>query len=182
MDKSLIEKYKEEMRNMYLSSRNTPRVSNITPPDNADEANMDSPPDESENTGRLIVTVTTVRSLYPVENARVTVFSGEIDNRRPIDSDLTDQSGRTKAFALETPSKNISLNSSSVELPYELYGIEIKAEGYVDTIYLNVPVFSDTTSLQQANMMLLETAGKEKGPIIYDTAQQYTLNTENEPR
>lgn len=180
MDKSLIEKYKEEMMGMYLSSRNTPRESNITPPDNADEANIDVLPVEGDNTGKLIVTVTTIRSLYPVKNARVTVFSGEIQSRTPIDTDLTDQSGRTKAFVLATPNKNISLNSSSTELPYELYGIEITAEGYVDAIYLNVPVFSGTTSIQQVNLMLLETAGADKGPMIYDTAQQYTLSRDEE--
>ncbi len=176
MDKSLIDKYKSEMMDMYLSSRNTPKVSNTIPPTNADEANTDSSPVLADNTGKLIVTVSTVRSLYPVENARVTVFSGNPENKQTLDYDFTDQSGRTKAFVLVTPSKNLSYNSENYELPYEVYGIEITAEGYIDTVYLNVPIFSGTTSIQQVNMMLLETEGANKGPIIYDTAQQYTLN------
>ena len=173
MDKMLIEKYKAEMMGMYLSSKNTPKNYFETSPDNANEANIDTKPIYTDSTGNLIVSVTTVRSLYPVENAMVTIFNSE--SQQPIDKSITDQSGRTKSFVLETPAKSISLSSGSTELPYELYRIEIKAEGYIDTVYLNVPVFSGTTSIQQVNMMLLETAGKDKGPIIYDTAQQYTL-------
>ena len=176
MDKSLIEKYKAEMMGMYRSARNSPSAVNVVSPNNADEANIDSETVIEQGTGKLIVTVTTVRSLYPLENAKVTILS--IDSAKPqeIDSDFTDKSGRTKAFLLETPNKSISLDSGSTELPYELYNIEIKAEGYIDTYYLNVPVFSGTTSIQQVNMNLLETAGKDKGPIIIDTAQQYTLS------
>ncbi len=185
MDKLLIDKYKEEMMGMYRTSRSIPAQREVTNVPNADEANMDTPPvspPQSESTGNLIVTVTTVRSLYPVENAEVTVFGGSLQNRQEIDRDFTDESGRTKPFVLETPAKSISLNSQSTELPYELYGIEIKAEGYIDTIYLNVPVFSGTTSIQRVNMMLLETEGKDKGPMIFDTAQQYMLSPDAEQR
>ena len=177
MDKSLIEKYKAEMMGMYRSSKPILPESEVIATANFNEK-VDEIPKTDESTGGLIVVVTTIRSLYPLKNAKVTVFSGEIDNKNIIDTSLTDQSGRTKTFTLATPQKSISLNSESRELPYELYGIEINAEGYIDTIYTNVPVFSGTTSIQMANMMLLETAGKEKGPIIYDTAEQYDLNEE----
>lgn len=180
MDKSTIEKYKAEMLGMYRSSKNpgqhTAYVSqDIALPAASENTNADSIPD---STGKLIVIVTTVRSLYPLENAEVSVFSGDYQNRQIIARDFTDQSGRTEPFILETPGKSLSLDSDNTKLPYAVYGIEIKAEGYVDMVFLNVPVFSGVTSLQKANMTLIETAGKDKGPIFIDSAQQYNLNGE----
>ena len=175
MDKSLIDKYKADMLKMYHSSKTT-HVSSK----NSDFIETNPKLTLSDIKGELVVIVTTIRSLYPIKNAEVTIFKGDFKNKDIIDSSLTDQSGRTKTFILDTPKKSISLDSQSTELPYELYGIEIKAEGYVDTIYLNVPVFSDTTSIQRTNMMLLETEGKNKGPIIYDTAEEYKLNQNTE--
>ena len=177
MDKSLIEKYKSEMMGLYRSVKSATAKSEVIPTANFNEEAQDIP-QQNQNTGNLIVVVTTVRSLYPLENAKVTVFSGDLANKNIIATDFTDQSGRTKTFTLATPQKSISLNSESQEMPYELYGIEINAEGYIDTIYINVPIFSGSTSIQRANMMLLETEGKNKGPIIYDTASQYNLNEE----
>ena len=129
MDKSLIEKYKDEMMGMYFSSRKTSQRKDSISQKEIKMTMAEMSPAEADNTGKLIVTVTTVRSLYPVENAKVTVFSGDIENKNPIETDFTDQSGRTKAFVLETPPKNISLDSLNTKLPYELYGIEISAEG-----------------------------------------------------
>lgn len=172
MDKSLIDKYKEDMMRMYRSSKNAVAVNN---PD-LSETVPQAKPDTANTTGELVVIVTTVRSLYPLQNAKVTVFEGDLENKRIIDSGFTDQSGRTKAFILDTPKKSISLDLENTELPYGVYSVEINAEGYIDTFYLNIPVFSDTTSIQRTNMMLIETEGKNKGPIIYDTSEQYELN------
>ena len=133
---------------------------------------------KNDNSGGLIVVVTAVKSLYPVENAIVTVFKGDLQNKTVIDRDLTDQSGRTKRFLLETPEKSLSLDSENTEIPYSVYSVEIKAEGYADAIYLNVPIFSGTTSVQRVNLTLLETLGKDKGPFVFDEAQKYELNEE----
>ncbi len=180
MDESVIEKYKAEMLGMYRSSKNSGEYPSYVSHDTAIAAvsqNTDTytAPD---STGKLIVIVTTIRSLYPLENAEVSVFSGDYQNRQIIARDFTDQSGRTEPFILETPGKSLSLDSDNTKLPYAVYGIEIKAEGYVDMVFLNVPVFSGVTSLQKANMTLIETAGKDKGPIFIDSAQQYNLNGE----
>lgn len=134
-----------------------------------------SPPQNPKTTGGLIGIVTTIRSLYPVKNAKVTVFRGEYPNMTVIDTALTDQSGRTKVFFLPTPEKSLSLQEDNSELPYAVYNMLIEADGYVKNIHLNIPVFSGVTSLQQSNLLLTETAGENKGPFIFDEGQNYDL-------
>lgn len=177
MDKSLIEKYKAEMLDMYRSAQNanTDQKSTDTVPVTAAEEQIAAENTLPDSTGKLIVIVTTVRSLYPLSNARVTVFTGDLDNMQVAAQGVTDESGRTETFVLKTPAKALSMSSGSVTKPYASYNIEIKAEGYVDSIYLNVPVFSGVTSIQRANMLSLETAGKDKGPLIFDETQQFSL-------
>ena len=92
-----------------------------------------------------------------------------------LDVAFTDDSGKTREFILPTPEKSLSLNSANSERPYALYGMLIQADGYIDNIHLNIPVFSGVTSIQGSDMMLLETAGVDKGPQIFDELQQFTL-------
>lgn len=180
MDSNLIEKYKQEMLNMQRISKtdivnpapDIPEPKPAPPIVKPIAAPMPSMPDGE---GKLSARVTAIRQLYPIPNAKVTVFEGDADNMIVIDSDFTDQSGRTKDFILPTPKKELSLESSNMQLPYALYSMLIQADGYIDNIHLNIPVFSGITSIQSSDMMLLETAGIDKGPRIYDEFQQYTL-------
>ena len=172
MDSNLIEKYKQEMRNFQRMSKSVkptmaePSVSKPT-----------TPPKQNlpDGQGSISANVTAIRQLYPIPNAKVTIFEGDIDNMQVVDTALTDQSGKTKNFILPTPQKNLSLESSNMQLPYSLYGMLVQADGYVDNIHLNIPVFSGVNSVQGSDMMLLETAGADKGPRIFDELQQYTL-------
>ncbi len=167
MDKNLIEKYKKEMLDMYRSKTNAVPVIAQIPPIHETSQNT--------ATGNLIGIVTAVRSLYPVKNAKVTVFTGEYDNMNIIDTDLTDESGRTKTFVLPTPQKSLSLDQDNTAIPYAIYNMLIEADGYIKNIHLNIPVFSTVTSLQQSNLLLSETAGEDKGPQIFDESQNYNL-------
>ncbi len=172
MDKNLIEQYKNEMLKMHKTANIT---TNIPQPQN----NTVIPPLQQSNegsTGGIIAIVTTLRALYPLENARVTIFTGSIDNMQVVASDTTNQSGRTKEFMLETPSKQLSLSSKTQAEPFSRYNMLVQAEGYIDNIHLNIPVFSGVTSIQSSNMMLLETAGVNKGPQIFDESISYGLN------
>ncbi len=167
MDKSMIERYKEEL--LRMSGRKTATAAEVSPP-------VMEPPLSNDGDGGLVVAATALRSIYPVAGAEVTVFTGEGETARIIDKAITDQSGKTKQFVLETPPRSASLDSASTTLPYSLYNVRVRAEGYIDNIHLNVPVFSGITSLQQSEMMLLETAGEDKRPQIFDEAQQFNLN------
>ncbi len=172
MDKNVIEQYKQEMLNMYKKSKNLKPTKTFV-----ETAAMDNPPTENtvSQKGSLIAIVTALRGIYPVENAEVTVFTGNVGDKQIIDTALTDSSGRTRPFLLETPNKQISLEEDSANTPYSAYNLEIKAEGYRDNIHINIPVFSGVTSLQRSNMMLLETAGEDKGPQIFDESQRFDL-------
>ncbi len=175
MDSNIIEKYKNEMLKMYASApRAIPTQTTETViPEPQTPPTPQPIPDTS--TGNLIGIVTAVRALYPVKNAKVTVFTGDYNNMNVIDTALTDNSGRTKVFVLPTPEKALSLDDTNTVLPYALYNMIIEADGYIKNIHLNIPVFSTVTSLQQSNLLLEETAGEDKSPQIFDEAQKYDL-------
>ena len=166
MDKTILEKYKREMLEMY--QKVNPTVPAVAEP-------INPPPVEDTASGKLLAQVTAVRSLYPVPNAKVTIFKGDLENMQIIDSDFTDQSGRTKHFVLPTPQKALSLNEQNTVIPYSVYNMMIESDGYISNIHLNVPVFSGVTSLQRSNLTLTETAGANKGPQIFDESQKYDL-------
>lgn len=174
MDKNLIEKYKNEMRQMYKSANAPIRSAVIEVPTPAPQTETPTPP-ESSTTGGLLGIVTAIRSLYPVKNAKVTIFTGTYPDMQVVDSDFTDESGRTKIFVLETPEKALSLEEDNQIIPYSSYNMAVEADGYIKNIHLNIPVFSGVTSLQQSNLILEETAGQDKGPQIFDEANRYDL-------
>lgn len=169
VDNDLIKKYKDEMIKMYGGKIKMTEVKAEIP---KNEQNMDR---NLDGMGELIGIVTTVRSLYPVVNAKVTVFKGDAENPEIISVDYTDQSGKTESFKLATPAKSLSQSAENKELPYALYNLKVEADGYITNIHLNIPVFSDTVSLQRSDMLLLETAGVNKGPRIFDEGQNYGL-------
>ncbi len=169
MDNNLIEKYKQEMLNMQQKSKSlTEEMPQIEPP-------IIRKPTSNDSEGRLLANVTAIRRLYPVPNAKVTIFEGDLDNMQILDIAFTDDSGKTREFILPTPKKSLSLDSANTQLPYSLYGMMVQADGYIDNVHLNIPVFSGVTSIQGSDMMLVETAGIDKGPQIYDELQQFTL-------
>ena len=173
MDKSMIEDYKRQMLDMYRLQGSAPRnVENDAP---LEETLTKAPTVQPDGNGQLIAIVTTLRTLYPVPRAKVTIFRGDIAEPEIIATDYTDESGRTGSFILPAPSREISQNAGSSSVPYASYNMLVEAEGYINNIHLNIPVFSSVTSLQRSNMMLYETAGIDKGPQIFDEAQQFTL-------
>ena len=178
MDKNLIESYKAQMMSMYRAKNGksvAAQTSESIPKNTTENTEITAPQPLADGEGKLVAIVTTLRSLYPVENARVTVFTGDISNMTPIDNDFTDESGKSKVFTLKTPSGELSLDSENKQIPYALYNMMVEADGYITNIHLNIPVFSSVTSLQRSNMILMETAGEDKGPQIFDEGQKYNL-------
>ncbi len=165
MDRDIIEKYKSEMLSMYKKTKKenirvAPVIAQNTAP---------------QTSGKLLAVVTTVRTLYPVPNAKVTVFTGDYNAMNVIDTALTDNSGRTREFVLPTPQKELSLESENTKIPYAVYNLMVEADGYVPNIHLNIPVFSGVTSIQGSNLMLKETAGVNMDVQIFDEAEKYDL-------
>ena len=173
MDQKLIEQYKQEMLNMYHKANPAPPRAIPT----QQTTNIPLSPTISEETGngKLTAVVTTLRAIYPLEGARVTVFTGNYDNMEILVSALTDSSGKSPTFSLPAPPRNLSESPGMSEKPYASYNMLVEADGYLDNIHLNIPVFSGVESVQQSNMMLRETAGENKNPQIFDEAQQFNL-------
>jgi len=159
MDKQIIEKYKKEMLEMYQRAR--PVISPIETTENS-------------NTGGLIVSVTSIRGLYPVPDAKVTVFKGSPENRADIDSSMTDESGKSKLFLLPAPDIAYSQNSGSSEPVYTSYNILVEADGFIDEINLNLPIFRGVTSLQNVDLTLRSSTNGEN-VIINDQNENYNL-------
>ncbi len=175
MDKSLIESYKQEMLKMYANRTKTaPVITNVTDTPKTDST-PPTAPDSQTATGKLQGIATSIRGLYFVPNTKVTVFTGTPENMQVIDTSVTDENGKTKVFTLPTPAKAESLSPQNQAIPYALYNMMFEADGYIPNIHLNVPVFPTVTSRQTSNLLLLETAGVNKDPRIFDELQNYNL-------
>lgn len=194
MDRDLIEKYKNELMKMYRTHADTrarytaapavpdsenPKVQ--TPPTDSTQPGFYVPGepsmgnDASDTNGRLVAIVTALSYLYPVPNARVTIFTGPYENMQIVATDTTNESGRTKIFELPAPSRELSMQSGSTEQPYSLYNMLIEADGFVSNLHLNIPVFRGVTSLQRSNLLPVSAAGNIDGPIIYNEYSSFNL-------
>lgn len=188
MDNELIEKYKKELMRMYRSSP-SPR----TKPTAAQESSPPEPQiplnkrgeysggtpydkeDSADPNGRLTVMVTAISSLYPVENAKVTVFTGDYSKPDVIAVDFTDQSGKTKTFSLPAPTRELSMEPDAGAQPYSLYNVLVEADGYADNLHINLPIFRGVTSLQRSNLTPLASFGGNKGPIVFNELSSFNL-------
>lgn len=167
MAEKTAEEYARELMEMYNRARTAePTQSTVEEPtDNRFE----------DSSGGLQVAVTTLRRVLPVEGAVVTVFTGESDNRTVIETDVTDNSGKSGVFKLRTPAKAFSESAAAEGIPYALYNVEVKADGYVTDIYMNMPVFSGVVSVQGADLISIPAAGNNTAPRIFDERPDYDL-------
>ncbi len=174
MDKSIFEKYIQEMRVMQAAA-----IPVITPemPQSPPAARVESQPnsDDMTGTGNLIVNVTTVRGLYPIEGAKVTVFTGDNDNMEVISEVITDRSGKTPAIELSAPSIRFSESPDPSERPYAYYNVRTVADGFVENLNYNASVFDSVTSLLNVNLQPLTTGVEGNRPIVIDGFDNYTL-------
>ncbi len=167
MDKSVFEKYIEEMRAMKASAMPEPRPA-VAPVYHSNSENM-------EGTGELRIRVTSVRGLYPVKNARITVFTGDVGNMAVVAEGTTDQSGASPTFSLPAPASSLSDSPDPASRPYALYNILTEADGFRETYNYNAAVFDGVTSLQTVELIPLTDDPKLNGPIIIDEYEEYPL-------
>ncbi len=171
MDKSMFEKYIQEMR--ALKTLATPSAEAIRP----EAPKVDSAPnsDQMSGMGKLIVNVTSVRGIYPVEGARVTVFTGDEENSAVLAQLVTDRSGKTPIIELPAPSSVFTEAPDPSERPYAYYNIKTVADGFVDTYNYNVAVFDTVTSLQNVGLQPVTTGIEGNRPIVINEFDNYTL-------
>lgn len=173
MDENTINQYKNELMRIYKSTASKRSIPAASPEVSVTDENPER--QNASAAGRLIGIITTLRGLYPVPGAKVTVFTGTPDNMNIIAVDTADRSGRTIAFELSAPSREISMDSASEETPYALYNMLVEADGYADNIHLNIPIFRGVTSLQKSEMVLKSAAGSDDKTFVYNEASKYNL-------
>lgn len=172
MDKSVFESYIEEMRRMKAAA---------TPSAEERVIKKQKPPTPQSNnpdmagTGYLVVNVTSVRGLFPVEGAEVTVFTGEGENLKVLATAQTDRSGKTPAFPLPAPSAAFSESPDPAERPYAFYSIKTTEDGFREQINANISVFDGVTSLQAVTLEPLSLSPEQNGDIVIDEFESYGL-------
>ena len=154
MDKSLIEKYRKEMLEKYGGT---------APAEAAPAAAMNVSPTETD------------KKPTPSEKGRLSAWVTSPDNMTVVDSCATDESGKTKEFLLDAPPKSLSMTSGAPALPYTLYNLRVSADGFLDNIHLNIPVFSGITSVQKSDMLPKAVAGGRTDPVIFNEFSSFEL-------
>ena len=170
MDNSIFDKYIKELKEMQ--KRAMPVVAQ---PTEAVEPSLEQNSETMDGGGGLVVITTAGRGLYPIANAKVTVFSGSADNMTVVAESLTDESGKTPIIKLSAPSSEFTEAPSPSERPYAYYNIRTVADGYTETFNYNVAVFDNVVSIQ--NVSLYPVASRPDGnkPIVIDEFDNYEL-------
>lgn len=105
------------------------------------------------DTGYLVVAVSAARGNFPIEGARVRVYSTENDDTRLLYTLTTDASGRTERIELPAPPLRASQTPDTAEIPYASYNIDTDYDGYYTIENINAPVYSGITSIQNVAMI-----------------------------
>lgn len=98
--------------------------------------------------GYLIVNVYSDSIANPVKNATVTISK----NGATINTQMTDESGKTNIIPLDTVDKIYSEEEQYKTRPYETYDILVTALGLTKTTIEGVPIFDGITSIQNIYM------------------------------
>lgn len=176
MRKKTAQDYADELLKMYRE--NAGEINRVEQPPTAVNTISQSilPTAFEDGTGGLQVNVTTLGRLYPVKDALVTVFTDEAQNMTVIETDTTDESGKSSVFNLKTPpaSESQSADNGGV-VPYAKYNVSVRSDGYVEQIAMNVPVFSGVISVQGIDLLPISAAGKNTSPQIINEDNNYNL-------
>ncbi len=173
MDKSVIDKYIEEMKRMSARANPTlksePVAASPVIPAVAETVN-----ENLTGEGYLSVNVTSVRGLYPIKNAKVTVFTGRAENMQKLFEGYTDESGKTEVFPLPAPPLSLAQRPESTLPVYAEYNILAEADGFIPAINYSLAIFDGVTSLQNMNL-IPKTVFSDNSPIITDEENKYEL-------
>lgn len=111
---------------------------------------------DTPETGRLRIDVTSTIGIQPIENATIQIYSGET----LIGEFTTDISGQTEAVVLVTPPFAYSQQPDQPQ-PFAEYTIRVQAEGYRPVEVSDINVFPDETAVSPVQMQPLETSTGE---------------------
>ena len=176
MDKASLDKDIAEMKAMKASAMpGTAAKAVVSESVMPEEITTAANAETMIGSGNIIVIATAIRGLYPVENAKVTVFTGRGEDERIIAEQFTNRSGRTAPFSLPAPSASFTDAPNPAQRPFAYYNVRTTADGYIETVNYNVAVFDNTTSLQNVSMYPLSSEPDKNKPIIIDEFENYEL-------
>ena len=111
-----------------------------------------------------------------MKTSDVSAFTGELKNKTIIETDVTDENGKSRVFNLKTPIREESLRAENGDInPYASYNVSVQSDGYVEQIAMNIPVFSGVISVQGIDLLPITAAGSHTSPQIFDEKSQYNL-------
>lgn len=106
-----------------------------------------------EEKGYLRVKVTAARGNFPLEGAKVRIYSTEQNTLSLLSTLTTDSSGRTRLIELSAPPFSASQSPDSGIIPYTFYTIETDYDGYYSVQNIMAPIYSGVTSVQNVAMV-----------------------------
>lgn len=115
---------------------------------------------QTQNYGRLLVSVTTALGALPVEGAQVLIFSKaeSSESRNVLYSLRTDASGQTPRVLLRTVPESLS-ETPGASSPYTTYAVSVRKSGYYHAEENEVPIFEGVTSVQPMDLIPLSEYG-----------------------
>lgn len=112
------------------------------------------------DTGKIMVNVYRQNSYVPITGARVTITPVGGETRQAIVLS-TDSSGQTEAVEVSAPPIELTLDPQQAEMPYSLWNVNVEAEGYEPVTVEGCQVVSETTSIQNFNLVNLSRSDRE---------------------
>lgn len=131
-------------------------------------------PSQNQGIGRLFVQVYTGEETSPISDAGVIISKeNSLGSEEILSYMFTDRDGKTAEIQLPAPLKSVSLSPNNPQ-GFQNYNIRVDKPGFYTTELLNVPVFSQNTTIQPVALLPLPLdtySGKKKYYISEPLAQ-----------
>lgn len=125
-------------------------------------------------TGTLQIFTSVADEALALANVVIRIFK-ESDNKIVYEQYfMTNLEGQSPIVTLNTKSKDLSLEESNNERPYETYNVECILDGYITLLIQGVQIFADEASILPLNMVPNVLRSREKE---VDTIQDHHLLT-----
>ena len=125
-------------------------------------------------TGYIVVIVYTSRAQIPIQNAHVSVISGEETNQTLLGVRTTNNSGKTTNISVETPSLELSLSPSDIK-PFSVCTIKVSHPSYYSVTIKDVQIFANTQTVQKVELIPLEENSKPDEKSLSQTTPVQNL-------
>ncbi|MDO5126520.1 MAG: peptidoglycan-binding protein [Eubacteriales bacterium] len=104
----------------------------------------------NQDTGTLIVSITTEDGLRPIPEAQISLANTGEPNTT-VDVAETDESGRSPEITLESPPLSYSMSPTDNQ-PYSEYNVKVSAPGFDEQIITGIQIFSGEIGIQNITL------------------------------